>query len=192
MDQLTQPNTGTTNDRYRAHDRNRGRGQVAGLRWRQADLTVELAARGDCPASRRDAALLALASDCLLRVSEVAAVQLNDISQENDGSGHLAVHRSKSDQEGKGAVLYVGKPTMKRLGAWIDARGNQSGPLFLRIRRGGHVQSGGLSVNTVRAIIKRRARDAGIDGSVSGHSLPPPVLLWPAKNSITGTECATI
>ena len=66
-------------------------------------------------AGLRDAALVALASDCLLRVSEVVAVQVEDIAAEADGSGRLTVRRSKTDQEGKGAVLYVGEATMRRI-----------------------------------------------------------------------------
>ena len=43
--------------------------------------------------------------------------------------------------------------------------------MFRRVRRGDVVDSGRLSSRTVRAIITRRARDAGIEVRVSGHSL---------------------
>ena len=44
-------------------------------------------------------------SDALLRASEVAAIGTSDIGREGDGSGRLAIRRSKTDQEaGRGAV----------------------------------------------------------------------------------------
>ena len=55
--------------------------------------------------------LLAVASDGLLRVSEVAALDVGDVQAEADGSGRLLVGESKTDQEGQGAVLYLGALT---------------------------------------------------------------------------------
>ena len=37
-------------------------------------------------------------SDALLRASEVAAIDTRDIGRESDGSGRLAIRRSKTDQ----------------------------------------------------------------------------------------------
>ncbi len=49
----------------------------------------------------RDAAILAVASDALLRVGEVAALQVDDIAFEADGSGIVTIRSSKTDQEGR-------------------------------------------------------------------------------------------
>ena len=68
-------------------------------------------------AGLRDAALLAVASDGLLRVSEIAALDVGDVQAEADGSGRLVVGESKTDQEGQGAVLYLGAPTVSRVNA---------------------------------------------------------------------------
>ena len=119
----------------------------------------------------RDAALVALASDCLLRVSEAVAVQVADLAAEPDGSGRLTVHRSKTDQERHGTVLYVGETTMRRIAAWRDAAGLDDGPLFRRIRRGDRVEASAITDRAARSIIRARAADAGIEGNVSGHSL---------------------
>ena len=121
-----------------------------------------------------DAALLAVASDGLLRVSEVAALDVGDVQAEADGSGRLFVGASKTDQEGRGAVLYLGAPTVSRVNAWLAAAGHRDGPLFRRVRRGGRVEGDPgrrLSVNAIRRIIRRRAAAVGIEGRVSGHSL---------------------
>ena len=58
----------------------------------------------------RDAALIAVASDALLGVSEVAALEVADIDW---NSSTILVCRSKTDQEGE--VLYLGEPTLKRV-----------------------------------------------------------------------------
>ena len=79
---------------------------------------------GPSPAFR-DAALLAVASDGLLRVSEVAALDVGDVQAEADGSGRLFVGASKTDQEGRGAVLYLGALTVSRVNAWLAAAGHQ-------------------------------------------------------------------
>ena len=153
--------------------RREGRGQVKGLPWSAADTVAAVAANGGrgSVAGLRDAALVALASDCLLRVSEAVAVQVADLAAEPDGSGRLTVRRSKSDQEGRGAVLYVGEATMRRIAAWRGAAGLDDGPLFRRIRRGDRVEASAITDRAARSIIQARAADAGIEGRVSGHSL---------------------
>ena len=57
-------------------------------------------------AGLRDAALIAVASDALLRVSELAELEVGDI---DFGTGTVTVRKSKTDQEGEGAVLIFGQ-----------------------------------------------------------------------------------
>ena len=47
----------------------------------------------------------------------------------------------------------------------------EGGALFRRIRRGDHVTGERLTVVSARRIIKARAAAAGVEGSISGHSL---------------------
>ena len=149
----------------------RGNGQVKGLSWSEAERVAAVAVLGE-PGARdfRDAALVALASDCLLRVGEVVSVQVADITAEADGSGRLTVRRSKTDQLGVGVVLYIGPPTMAALRDWLEVGEIESGPVFRRVRRGGAVQDAAISSTAARAILQTRAREAGIEGRVSGHS----------------------
>ena len=63
----------------------------------------------------RDLALLRVMRDGMLRRAEAAALVWEDIARAADGSGRLIIRHSKTDQEGKGAVLYLGRPTMKAL-----------------------------------------------------------------------------
>lgn len=135
----------------------RGRGQVDALRREAA--AAALAASGGTARGLRDAAILRLGSDCLLRVSELAAVRVGDVERREDGSGRLTVRRSKAGRGGRGTVLYVGAESMRAVQAWREAGGVDDGPLFR------------CTARTVRRAIVKRAEAAGVEGRVSGHSL---------------------
>jgi len=81
----------------------------------------------------RDAALLSLGYDAGLRVSELVAIDLVDISRLDDGAGVLDVVRSKTDQEGRGGEAWLSPDTMRRIDTWREAAMIASGPLFRRI-----------------------------------------------------------
>lgn len=148
-----------------------GPGQVRGISWEEADRMCDLAVRTGVACGLRDAALIAVASDALLRVSEVSNVQVEDVAFEEDGSARLLVSRSKTDQCGRGALLFLGPRTAALVQKWIEAGGVERGALFRRIARGGTVAAQGMGAGAVRRVIVDRARAAGIDGRVSGHSL---------------------
>lgn len=107
-------------------------------------------------------------ADCLLRVAEAAALDVADIAFVDDWLA-VFVRRSKTDQEGVGAVRYAGPPTALLARRWLEA-GTDSGPLFRHVNKADIVQEDGVSARRMRDIIKRRAADAGIEGRVSGHS----------------------
>ena len=152
--------------------RDRGRGQVAGVAWAQADAAAALAATDTRSLNGlRDAAILSVASDAMLRVSEVAALDVNDIERAADGTGRLTIRASKTDQEGSGVVVFLGAPTVRRVLAWTEAAGLRHGALFRRVRRGDVLGPGRLSARAIRTLIARRAADAGVEGRVSGHSM---------------------
>ena len=160
---------------FRRTARDRGRGQVAGVRWSQADAAAAVAAEGAASIhGLRDAAILAVASDAMLRVSELAALRVGDVAAGDDGTATVTVRHSKTDQEGEGAVLFLGAPTAARIAAWLDAAGvspdDAGAPLFQRIDRG-CTPRGPLSARSLRRVIKRRCAAAGVEGRVSGHSL---------------------
>ena len=87
------------------------------------------------------------------------------------------MQRSKTDQEGEGAVLYLGQPTLKRVRAWLEVSGLEDGSLFRPVTKSGLVATAALSARSVRRIIQARAEAAGVGpenpslGRVSGHSL---------------------
>ena len=153
---------------FRREGRDRGRGQAAGLKWEEADRIAEAAAQGGL-AGLRDAAMISIASDAMLRISEVAAIEVGDVRMQGS-TGTLHIRSSKTDQEGVGAVLFLGGPTVRKLAAWISHAGIESGPLFRRIVRDGNVQTTALSPRSISRIFSARAKEAGFRRTVSGHS----------------------
>ncbi|MCY3930943.1 MAG: tyrosine-type recombinase/integrase [Acidobacteria bacterium] len=143
---------------------------MEGLKREDALAAARLAAEEGNALGLRDAALLLLGSDGLLRISELAAVQVEDLGLGEGGSGVLALPRSKTDQEGEGSSLYVCRETMQAVAAWLRVSGIEDGPLFRPVLRNGAGDSA-LSTSAVRSVIQRRARAAGVTGRVSGHSL---------------------
>ncbi len=144
------------------------------MSWAEVEAAAEAAARGGSVAGLRDAALLRLGSDALLRVSEVVAVNYADLEPAEDGSAALRIRRSKTDPAGRGATVYVGRRTWLAIGAWVAASGVNAadGPLFVPVRRGGRVQvKQRMTTRSVRRVIQERARAIGIEGRISGHSL---------------------
>jgi site-specific recombinase XerD len=81
----------------------------------------------------RDAALLSVAFETGLRVSELAAIQITQLDPQRDGRGILAIGKTKTDQEGEGRYAWLSADTMRRIGAWITAAGLDDGPLFRRV-----------------------------------------------------------
>ena len=152
--------------------RDRGRGQVAGIGWSAAEAAASIAANGgDSVAGLRDAALLRVMSDGLLRISEASALQVADVEATADG-GAVTIRASKTDQMGDGAVRFLGAPTVAAVQRYLDAAGITDGPLFRRIRKGAQVTADRLGADSIRAIVRKRAAAVdGITGRIGGHSL---------------------
>ena len=104
---------------------------------------------------RVDIAIASLLSDAGLRRSEAAAVTWADIARAADGSGRVTVRRSKTDQAGQGAILYVTAATMAALDA-IRQGAPDAAPVF------------GLSAGQLGRRIAAAA--AGLGAGYSGHS----------------------
>ena len=150
----------------RREGKERGKGQVDGVEREEMLRVVTLAEVDKTIAGLRDAALIRLMSDCLLRISEVVAVNVGNLHKST-----LRIKSSKTDQEGRGEVLFVGGPTQKLISRYCTRAEIDKGALFRHIRRGDHVQSGRLTTVSARRIIQARAKAAGVEGFISGHSL---------------------
>ena len=110
-------------------------------------------------------------SDGLLRISEASALQVADVEANADG-GTVTIRASKTDQQGDGAVRFLGAPTVAAVQRYLKAAGITDGPLFRRIRKGGRVTADALGADSLRAIVRQRAAAVdGITGRIGGHSL---------------------
>jgi site-specific recombinase XerD len=152
----------------RRKGKDRGRGQVDGITWDEVERICALAEAEGTVAGLRDSALIRLMSDCLLRISEAVAVDVADVDSV------LTVHQSKTNPGTTGipdVMLYIGAPTQEAIKRYCKAAGITEGPLFRWIRRGDNIAGTRLTIDGVRKIIQRRAREAGVEGKISGHSL---------------------
>jgi site-specific recombinase XerD len=123
----------------------------------------------------RDRALLLTGFAGAFRRSELVALDVADILETEAGL-LVAVRRSKTDQEGRGATVALARGhaacPVKALRAWLDAAGIQSGPIFRPINRHGTVLPNRLTGRSVANIVKDYAARAGLDmAAFSGHSL---------------------
>ena len=150
----------------RREGKDRGRGQADGLTWSDVERVCAFAEMDKSIAGLRDSALIRLMSDCLLRVSEAVAVDVEDLKDKT-----LIVKSSKTDQEGVGETLYVTSDTRRVINRYIAKAGIEGGALFRRVVRGDHVQCGRLTSRSARRQITYWAELAGVEGFISGHSL---------------------
>ena len=166
QESINLPITQTTLAGIRREGRDRGRGQVDGLVWQDVERVCIYAETEGTLAGLRDAAMIRLMSDCLLRISEVVAVNIGDLKENT-----LTVRASKTDQEGTGETLYVCDATRNVLTQYRETAGITRGAVFRHIRRGDNIQPTRLHPHSARRIIKKRAADADVQGFISGHSL---------------------
>lgn len=123
---------------------------------------------------RRDRALLLFAwSSGGRRRSEVAGADMRHLRALGPQEFIYTLAHSKTNQSGRD-VPENHKPVTGRaaqaLADWLRAAAIEDGPIFRRIRKGGHVGEP-LSPAAVRDIVKQRCALAGVEGDFSAHSL---------------------
>ena len=106
----------------RREGKDRGRGQVDGLVRSDVERVCAFAEMDKSIAGLRDSAMIRLMSDCLLRVSEVVAVNVDDVKDKT-----LLVKQSKTDQLGAGEMLYVTSDTRRVIRRYCKAGGIDAG-----------------------------------------------------------------
>ena len=145
--------------------------QATGLTWPLRQRLM--AATGDRLIDDRNRALLAVAYDTMLRRAELVSLQVHDLLEEIDGGGSVLVRRSKTDREGRGEIVWVGRDSLRLVRAWLDRGGIEGGVLFRSVGKGGR-PGGVLPPAHVSRIFKAMARAACLPEAVveglSGHS----------------------
>jgi site-specific recombinase XerD len=123
----------------------------------------------------RDRALLLFGFASAMRRSELAALDFEDIEETADGL-RVTIRRSKTDQEGQGAVIAIPRGTIAcpvaALKAWLEAAAISKGPVFRPIAKGERIQGARLTDRSIAAIVKAHAARVGLDpAAFAGHSL---------------------
>ena len=95
---------------------------IRGLLWEEADCVAALQAETNTPSGWRNATIVALASHALLRVSELAALEMADLSFERDWTARLLVQRARTDEEGRD-IYFIGERSAGYAARWIEVRG---------------------------------------------------------------------
>jgi integrase len=166
------------------------------LPLKKAALTKEplQALLDTCDASlrgRRDRALLLFAwSSGGRRRSEVASADMQFLKRVDPDGYIYDLAFSKTNQSGadqpenhKPVVGLAGEA----LAQWLQMSKITSGPIFRRIRKGGHLGEA-LSPAAVRDIVKVRCALAGIEGDFSAHSLRSGFVTEAGRQSIPLAE----
>ncbi len=138
-------------------------------------LEALLATCDDSLIGLRDRALLLFAwGSGGRRRSEVASARVEQLQVRDDAVFVFRLGVSKTNQAGEDRAT-DDKPVTGRAGlalrAWLQAARVTSGPLFRRVRRGGHVTDEGLSAAAIGEIVRNRCARAGLEASYSAHSL---------------------
>ncbi len=144
-----------------------------------AVLAAVLAVHARCADLRalRDRAVLVFGMACCLRRSELVALEVPDLERVPEGL-RVTMRRSKTDQEGRGAVVAVPDGTAAAAGGGAGERGSHAagvaeGPVFRRLSRDGtRATPEPMSDRAVARVVQARVAAAGLDPTAfGGHSL---------------------
>jgi len=138
------------------------------VQYGEIDALLRVCANDQTAAGVRDGAIIALGAAAGLRRAEIAGLRLADFEVTDKAAGEAVVTiRGKGD---KARVVDVVNGAYAALSDWLAIRGDDPGPLFYAIRRGGHVQIGeGLSTEALAQMLAKRCQAAGIAKRTTWH-----------------------
>ncbi|MCH7720384.1 MAG: tyrosine-type recombinase/integrase [Planctomycetes bacterium] len=161
----------TAEDFHRAADMKSIRGDTLprGRSLDRGEINALFAAcaKDTTPAGVRDATIIALLYGCGMRRAEVVGLAVEDYDRR---TGELRVH-GKGNRE---RLVYATNGSKDALEDWLSRRGAEPGPLFVSIRKGGHIardrMDEGMTSGAVYDVLKKRARHASVP-EFSPHDL---------------------
>lgn len=147
-----------------------GQAHAAPLRQRDEDVIVARARQDRSLRGLRDLALLLVGRDILARANELVAITVEMIRFQDSGEALVDVLRRKTDTEARPCIL--GAATVAALVDWLGAAGITTGYVFLGLGRSGtRTTPHPLCRQDVSRILKRLARQSGVESDFSSHSL---------------------
>jgi integrase len=148
-----------------------------GIRRRQAppinaDLRDRMAAAcPDTPAGLRDRAILALGYDTMCRRGELAALRIEDLRAQADGTAEILVRLEKQDPTLQGSVAYLSAQGYAVVKAWLAVCGHREGPILRQVRG----ERNGLAPQALSDRLHILGRRIGLDPEIANqlsvHSL---------------------
>lgn len=138
------------------------------VQYGEIDALLRVCGNDQTPTGVRDGAIIALGAAAGLRRAEIAGLSLADfeVTDQAAGEGLLTI-RGKGD---KARAVDVVNGAYASLADWLAIRGNDPGPLFYAIRRGGHVQHGeGLTTEALAQMLAKRCEQAKIAKRTTWH-----------------------
>jgi integrase len=118
----------------------------------------KVCAEDPSPAGRRDAAMFAVLYGGGLRRAELCGLDLADFDPD-DCSLTVRAGTGRRDR-----TVYVPETVCEHVQAWVEIREEEPGPLFCPVRMTGEVPISWLRGETLWYILKRRQRQAGLEG----------------------------
>jgi integrase/recombinase XerC len=148
-------------DYYRARDVEAIRGETlpAGRDLGTGEITALMAAceRDPTPAGARDAAIIAVMYVTGIRRASVVKLDLADY---DSSAGTLRVREAKGRKEYLAHIPQDG--ASRALADWLTVRGNNPGPLFWPVNKGGNMTRRRMSNQAIYNMLLKRAKQAGV------------------------------
>jgi len=143
------------------------------LRPWEVKALLDVCAADESPAGRRDAAIISLMHACGLRRFEVVGLDLADFTifpdAPRDRAGaEILVRHGKGDKQRRNPLNAGAEGAMAD---WLQVRGDQPGPLFCAINKGGRLNIGEpITPQAIYNLVDKRGKEAGL-ASFSPHDL---------------------
>ena len=107
-------------------------------------------------ADARDAAIMALLYGAGLRRSELVMLNREDYEAE---TGSLTLRGGKGNKD---RLVYAATGSLEALNAWLQHRGDEPGPLFWPVNKGGRMQQRRMTDQAVLLMLRKQAAQAGV------------------------------
>jgi len=157
--------------KVKAYRETRGPGREGWIRIK-AKAAKPTRADRDGRQALRNAAIVLLAHDLLLRRGEIVGMDLADVDLDAGENGQGEIRIIGKGQTEKEVITLGSEPARDALAAWIKARGPAPGPLFIRLDRAARDgELGRLTGDSVNRMVGAVALRAGLKRHARAHGL---------------------
>jgi integrase/recombinase XerD len=138
-------------------------------------LAEMIKAQPETLVGKRNRLLLSLGYDFLARRSELVAIRSEDLTFTQDGALKGIIRRSKTDQYGRGRLVFGSERSAKLLKKWLRLKPKEIQPVFCAINHGRCLDRAicDRQVNEIikQGLVRVKRYPRPSDLEVSGHSL---------------------